>query len=178
VKIAGVATLPAAPAQVWDLLTDAQRLARLLPGCERLEPDGPDRYKAAVKFGLAAISGKYAGSLEFSQKKPPRSMVLKLEGRGLPGFVQGEARIELAPQGATTEVRYSGEAQVGGMIAAVGQRLIEGAARKIVRQFFDAASAELRSLPRVEPLAQPLSGPLSKNVPPARPRRASNRKRS
>ncbi len=97
-KLAGTATLPAPPAEVWSLLMDASRLSRLLPGCERLEPDGPDRYKVAVKFGIAAISGKYAGTLEFSQKKPPHSLIVKMDGKGLPGFVKGEGRIELTPK--------------------------------------------------------------------------------
>ena len=144
-KLAGTASLPAPPAEVWSLLTDASRLSRLLPGCERLEPDGPDRYKVAVKFGIAAISGKYAGTLEFSQKKPPHSLVLKMDGKGLPGFVKGEGRIDLAPKGSDTELTYSGEAQVGGLIASVGQRMIDAAARKIVQQFFESAKAELAS---------------------------------
>ena len=144
-KFAGTATLPASPEEVWSLLTDASRLARLLPGCERLDPDGPDRFKAAVKFGIAAISGKYAGTLEFAEKKPPHSLVLKLDGKGLPGFVKGEGRIELAAKGGDTELTYTGEAQVGGLIASVGQRMLDAAARKIVQQFFDAAKAELAS---------------------------------
>ena len=142
-KIEGTASLPASPAEVWWLLTDASRLSQLLPGCERLEPDGPDRYKAAVKFGIAAISGKYSGTLEFSQKKPPHSLLLKMDGRGLPGFVQGEARISLAAKGSDTELTYAGEAQVGGLIASVGQRMLEAGARKIVQQFFESAKAEL-----------------------------------
>ena len=144
-KLAGTATLPAPTSEVWSLLTDASRLSRLLPGCERLEPDGPDRYKAAVKFGIAAISGKYAGTLEFAEKKPPLSLILKLDGKGLPGFVKGEGRIELAPKGDTTEIAYTGEAHVGGLIASVGQRMLDAAARKIVQQFFDSAKAELES---------------------------------
>ena len=122
-KLAGTVALPAPPDEVWSLFTDPDRLSRLLPGCERLEPDGPDRYKAAVKFGIAAISGKYAGTLEFSQKKPPHSLVLKMDGKGLPGFVKGEGRIDLAPKGSDTELTYSGEAQVGGLIASMGQLL-------------------------------------------------------
>jgi carbon monoxide dehydrogenase subunit G len=145
VKFEGTASLPAPPAEVFSLLTDASRLARLLPGCERLEPDGPDRYKAAVKFGIAAISGKYAGTLEFAEKKPPHSLTLKMDGKGLPGFVKGEGRIELTAKGSDTELTYSGEAQVGGLIASVGQRMIDVAARKIVQQFFDAVKAELAS---------------------------------
>jgi len=143
VNLSGAVTLPGTPAQVWELLTDAQRLARVLPGCERLDPDGPHRYKAVVKFGVAAISGKYAGSLEFLQLKPPHSLTLQFDGRGLPGFVHGQARIELLRKGPGTELRYSGEAQIGGIIATVGQRLLEAAARKIVQQFFAAAAAEL-----------------------------------
>jgi hypothetical protein len=70
-KLEGRYTLPAPPDKVWALLTDPQRLAKLLPGCERLDPDGPDRFKAVVKFAIAAISGKYAGTLEFADKNPP-----------------------------------------------------------------------------------------------------------
>jgi carbon monoxide dehydrogenase subunit G len=143
-KLAGQYILPASPAKVWALLTDPNRLAKLLPGCERLDPDGPDRFKAAVKFGIAAISGKYAGTIEFAEKNPPNSMRMKLSGKGIPGFVDGVGHIELAEKGGQTELRYTGEAQVGGMIASVGQRMIEGAARKIVDQFFAAASEELK----------------------------------
>ena len=143
-KLAGKYILPAPPAKVWELLNDPVRLAKLLPGCERLDPDGPDRYKAAVKFGLAAISGKYAGTVEFADKKPPRSMRMKITGKGIPGFVDGTGNIELSEQAGQTELRYTGEAQVGGMIASVGQRMIEGAAKKIVDQFFAAAAEELK----------------------------------
>jgi carbon monoxide dehydrogenase subunit G len=146
VKLAGQYLLPAPPSEVWDLLTDPVRLAKLLPGCERLEPDGPDRYKAAIKFGLAAISGKYAGSVEFAEKKPPHSMRMKIAGKGMPGFVDGTGNIEMSEKDGQTELRYTGEAQVGGMIASVGPRMIEGAAKKIVDQFFGAAAEELKKV--------------------------------
>jgi len=144
VKLAGQYILPAPPAKVWELLTDPVRLPKLLPGCERLDPDGPDRFKAAVKFGLAAISGNYSGTVEFAEKKPPKSMRMKFSGKGVPGFVDGVGHIELVEKSGQTELRYTGDAQVGGMIAAVGQRMIEGAARKIVDQFFAAAAEELK----------------------------------
>jgi carbon monoxide dehydrogenase subunit G len=160
-KIKGIVQLPATPPAVWALLTDPVSLARLLPGCERLDPDGPDRYKAAVKFGIAAISGNYAGSVEFSRKKPPHSLALTLDGKGLPGFVHAEGSIVLAPQGPQTEVRYSGEAQVGGMIASVGQRMLESAARRIVQQFFEAAAGELQT----RAPAASSGGPVAKPTP-------------
>jgi len=142
-KLSGSVTLAAPPEKVWGAINDPIVLARCLPGCERLDPDGPDRFKAAVSFGLAAISGRYAGSLELAEKKPPHSMLLKIEGKGIPGFVKGQGRVELRAKGKHTELHYEGEAQVGGMIAAVGQRMIEAASKKIVGQFFEKISAEL-----------------------------------
>jgi len=122
VKLAGTLTLPASPEEVWALLTDASRLAPLLPGCERLEPDGPDRYKAAVKFGIAAISGKYAGTLEFAEKKPSHSLVLKMDGKGLPGFVKGEGKVQLSPKDSGTLLQYSGDVSAGGATSLVLHR--------------------------------------------------------
>ena len=144
-KIAGSYLLPGTPEQVWDLLNDPQRLAKCLPGCERLESDGSDRYKATIKFALAAISGNYAGTLELAEKKPPRSLRLKVEGKGIPGFMKGEGKLELVKKRGQTELRYTGEAHVGGMIAAVGQRMIDLAARKITQQFFERAAEQLKS---------------------------------
>jgi carbon monoxide dehydrogenase subunit G len=103
--------------------------------------------------------------------KPPHSLALQFDGRGLPGFVRGQAGIELLRKGAGTELRYSGEAQVGGVVAGVGQRLLEASARKILQQFFDAAAAELKS-------AQPPARSLSPAARPSRPARSAHRKRS
>lgn len=144
-KVVGSYLLPGTPEQVWDLLNDPERLAKSLPGCERLEPDGPDRYKVAIKFALAAISGKYTGSVELSEKKPPRSLRMRLEGKGTAGFMKGEGQLELIEKHGQTEVRYSGEAQVGGLIASVGQRLIDFTARKMIQQFFEATAAQLKT---------------------------------
>ncbi len=144
-KLAGTATLPGTPEQVWELLNDPARLAKALPGCERLEPDGPDRYKAVIKFALAAVSGSYNGSVELSDKKPPHSLRLKMDGRGLPGWVKGEGELKLAAKKNETEVSYSGDAQVGGMIASVGQRMMESAAKRIVQQFFESVAKQMKA---------------------------------
>ncbi len=144
-KLAGRERLPASPEEVWRLLNDPARLAQCLPGCEELVPAGPDRYRAKIHLVLAAISGNFSGSLELAEKAPAKSLRLRIEGRGAQGFVRGDGRIELAGEKGGTEVRYDGEAQVGGMIAAVGQRLIETAARTLIRQFFASAAAQLES---------------------------------
>ena len=143
-KVQGTASLPAPRQQVWDLLNDPQRLAKLLPGAERLEPDGPDRYKVAMKFGIAAFSGKFQGAVELAEKKPPESLKMRVDGRGAPGFLKGEGTLSLRDKNSVTEVHYEGEAQVGGVIASVGQRMIEVASKKIIQQFFEAAAAELK----------------------------------
>jgi hypothetical protein len=145
VKLEGSTLLPAAREEVWDLLTDPARLAKCLPGCERLEPDGPDRYKMIVKFGIAAISGKYSGTIELTEKNPPASLRMRVDSKGTAGFMIGEGRLELREKSGQTELRYAGEAQVGGLIASVGQRMIESAAKKILQQFFDSAAAQLKS---------------------------------
>jgi carbon monoxide dehydrogenase subunit G len=145
VKIQGTHLLPGTREQVWELFNDPERLAKLLPGCERLEPDGKNRYKVAIKFALAAFSGAYAGLVELSEQKPPKSMHMRVEGKGAPGFMKGEGALELVEKGGQTEVHYNGEAQVGGLIAAVGQRMIEAAAKKILQQFFQSATAQLQN---------------------------------
>jgi carbon monoxide dehydrogenase subunit G len=145
VKLRGLARLPAARALVWELLTNPEKLAKCLPGCERLEATGADEYQVAVKFGIAAISGKYSGKVTLAEKRPPASLRMKVEGKGAPGFMKGEGKIELVERNGETEVRYEGEAQVGGLIASVGQRMIEAAAKRIVQQFFDSAGKQLRN---------------------------------
>lgn len=144
-KIEGRAQLPGTREQVWQLFTDPAQLQKLLPGAEKLEPDGADRYKISVKFGIAAISGKYSGSVELADQMPPSSLRMKVDGKGAPGFMKGEGRLELREKSDGTEVRYAGEAQVGGLIASVGQRMMEAASKKIIQQFFEAAAAELQS---------------------------------
>jgi carbon monoxide dehydrogenase subunit G len=129
--------------RVWALLTDPAVLARATPGCERLEPVGPDEFDATLSVGVAAVKGTYQGRLAITDKKPPEGYTLRVEGSGRPGFVKGEGRLALTEQDGGTLVTITGEAQVGGLIAAVGQRLMGAAARMLMSQFFAALEAEL-----------------------------------
>lgn len=134
--LTGETRVPAPCSRVWLLLTDPSSLARALPGCEKLEPQGADSYQLTMKLGVGAISGTYTGTVRLDEKQPESALRLVVESRGSWGFVQGDGRIELHEQGSTTVIRYAGEIQVGGMIAAVGQRLLESAARMVINQFF------------------------------------------
>lgn len=142
-KLQGASVLPASPVEVWDFLNDPSRLAKILPGCERLEPAGPDKFKVVVKFAIAAIGGNFAGSVELKDKKPPKSMSIRMESKGTPGFVHGEGSIQIAAKGKQAELKYSGEALVGGLIAGVGQRMLEAAAKRVINQIFTQMSREL-----------------------------------
>ena len=130
-------------AAVWDLLTDPDIVASCLPGCERLEPLGDDRYRAVLTLAVAAISGKYTGTLALLDKRPPRSYRLAVEGTGKGGFVNGQADIELVDQGGETLVNVSGQAEVGGLIASVGQRLLGSVSRMMMDRFFACLQSKL-----------------------------------
>jgi carbon monoxide dehydrogenase subunit G len=143
VKIEGRARIAAPRDEVWNFLDDPQRLAKCLPGCENLEPDGVDRYKMSLKFGIAAITGKFAGSVSLTEKTPPSSMRMQVDGKGAPGFMKGQGRLTLTEAAGGTDVSYEGEAHVGGLIASVGSRLIEASAKKIIQQFFECAQKQL-----------------------------------
>jgi uncharacterized protein len=129
--------------RVWALFNDPDVLARATPGCERLEPIGPDEFEATLSVGVAAVKGVYQGKLSIVDKKPPESYTLRVEGSGRPGFVKGEGRLTLSPQDGGTLATIRAEAQVGGVIAAVGQRLLGAASRMLMEQFFSALEAEI-----------------------------------
>jgi carbon monoxide dehydrogenase subunit G len=138
VKIEGQYTIAAPQQTVWDRLNDPEVLAKSLPGVDKLESTGPDSYKAKIKYKMGPVSGTFDGTVELSEKNPPNSMRLKTSARGGPGFVNGDGKVELTAKGDETEIRYSGEVQLGGMLAAVGSRMLEGAAKKSIEEFFQS----------------------------------------
>ena len=142
-KISGQHQLKAPVAKAWKVLTDPAALQKATPGCERLAPVGPDEFEATLKLGIAMVKGTYKGKLAIRDKSPTESYRLVMEGSGSPGFVKGEALLHLTEQGGGTLVTYEGEAQVGGAIASVGQRLVEGVARMLLSQLFKNLEKEL-----------------------------------
>src|SRR6059036_1076723 len=104
-------TFAAPPAAVWTLLNDPSVVASCLPGCDRLEPMGDDRYRADLTLAVAAVSGRYSATLAIVDKRPPHSYRLVVEGTGTPGFVKGEATVELVEQSNSTIVNVKGQGQ-------------------------------------------------------------------
>ena len=124
---------------------DAAAIASCIPGCDRLDADGPDRYKAAITIGMAAITGHYEGTVIISDKHEPSSYKLSVAGQGRPGFVKGDATILLRADGMSTIVDVTGTVQTGGTIARLGQRLIGSAAKMMQDRFFACLQSKLRS---------------------------------
>ena len=141
--ITGTYTFAAPPEKVWALMMDPAAIASCIPGCDRLEPDGVDRYKASITIGMAAITGKYEGTVTISEKTPPSSYQLTVEGQGRPGFVKGTVTIALRADGGNTIVDVNGTAQTGGTIARLGQRLIGSAAKMMQDRFFACMQSKL-----------------------------------
>jgi carbon monoxide dehydrogenase subunit G len=134
--IAGSYTFNAPPDRVWNLLMDPAVIASCIPGCEKLEPTGEDRYRASLTVALAAITGSYEGTVQITEKVPNERYRLTVEGQGKPGFVKGNAAITLRPDAATTIVDVSGTVETGGPIARLGQRLIGNVSKMMQDRFF------------------------------------------
>ena len=141
--ISGSYTFNAQRDRVWDLLMNPDVIASCIPGCDRFEPDGEDRYKLTLTVGLAAITGTYDGTVVLTDKIPQTSYRLVVEGQGRPGFVKGNSAIVLRAEGETTVLDVTGTVQTGGAIARVGQRLIGGVAKMMLDRFFACLQAKL-----------------------------------
>jgi len=142
-RIEGSYDLRAPRDRVWQALLDPDQLSKAMPGCEKLEAVGPDEYTATLKVGVAAVKGTFQGKVRLSDKEPPARYRMAVEGSGGPGFVRGEASMELSEIEGGTRIAYTAEVQVGGLIAGVGQRMLGGVARMLVDQFFSKMAEQI-----------------------------------
>lgn len=142
-RISGTYAFAAPVERVWDLLMDTAAIAGCMPGCRELRDLGGDRYQAELVVPIAAITGNYGGTIAIEDKDPPRSYRLVVQGSGRSGFVKGAATITLEPGGQGTTVTVEADADVGGAVARVGQRLLEGVARTMMNRFFDCLRSRL-----------------------------------
>lgn len=139
--------LPVPLQTAWDALNDPAVLQRCIPGCESLTASGdgnPPAYEIAMLAAVGPVKARFKGRMELVDVTPPRSYTLYFDGQGgAAGFGKGSAQVELAPEGPTvTRLSYTATAQVGGKLAQIGSRLIDGAARKLADEFFQRFAAE------------------------------------
>lgn len=149
-KLEGSYTFAAPRDMVWGVLLDPEVLAKALPGCEELERVGENEYKATLNVRVGPVQGRFTGTVTLSDLNPPVSYHMRVSGQGAPGFVNGEGDIRLEEQNGSTILHYSGEAQIGGRIASVGQRLLDSTAKSLTRQGLESMDAYIQARRQAE----------------------------
>ncbi|MEJ5990187.1 carbon monoxide dehydrogenase subunit G [Ramlibacter sp. PS3R-8] len=133
--------------QAWEALNDPQVLKACIPGCDKVEPTADNQYAIAMAVKVGPVAARFAGKITLLDVLPPNSYTLAFEGQGgAAGFGKGSAKVSLAPpvEGAGCELNYTANAQVGGKIAQVGQRLVDGVARSMAEEFFRRFDEEMQ----------------------------------
>src|SRR5262245_9823564 len=144
-KIEGTYKIEAPRERVFQALTDPAVLQKTIPGCERMEKAGDNKYNATLSAGVGPIKGTFAATISIENAVAPSNYRLVVEGKGQPGFIKGSGDLALDDENGAALIRYTGNVQVGGMLASVGQRLIESTAKLLAGKSFAALENELRS---------------------------------
>lgn len=142
-KVEGSYTFNAPREEVWSALLDPEVLGRVLPGGQELERVAENQFKAKLKIKVGPVQGLFSGSVKLSDLNPPEGYHLDVQGNGAPGFVKGEGRLRLEAHDGSTLMHYEGDAQVGGRLASVGQRLMDTSAQALIRQSLEALDAQI-----------------------------------
>ncbi len=142
-KVAGEYRFDAPPEQVWEALLDPEVLAATMPGCQKLELTSENTYEGTLDIKVGPVQGRFQGKVKLDEIDPPNGYTMQLDGQGAPGFVKATARVEIAGDGDGTRLTYDGDAQVGGRIASVGQRLLDSSAKAIIKQSLEGLEGQL-----------------------------------
>ena len=143
-KLAGNYKFEAPVAEVWKALLDPVVLAAVMPGCEKLElVDGA--YVGELNIKVGPVQGKFQGKVILSDVEEEQGYTMTVDGRGAPGFVKAKAAVKLTPVGDETTMEYDADAQVGGRIASVGQRLIDSSAKAIIKESLEGLNANVKA---------------------------------
>ena len=142
-KIKGEYRFDAPREVVWDALRDPTVLASVLPGCEKLDQVGEEAYEGTLNIKVGPVQGRFEGKIQLEDVEPPTGYTMKVDGRGAPGFVKATGRLKLAEEGEATLLTYDSDAQVGGRIAGVGQRLLDSSAKAIIKQSLEGLNSSL-----------------------------------
>lgn len=136
-KLQGSHTVPAPRQQVWEALNDPAMLQRCTPGCRRMVVNAAGGYDTELELNLGAIKGRFGGTIEIRDRVPGSRYSLAVSARGPAGFLNAAGDVELKEMDGATRIEFSGQAQTGGTIAGIGQRVMDSAARRLVAQFFE-----------------------------------------
>ena len=135
--MSGEYQLAAPPQTVWEKLNDAETLKASIPGCEQLDKVSDTEFQAIATVKIGPVKARFKGKVHLTDLNPPNSYKISGEGEGgVAGFAKGGATVALAPKDGGTLLTYNVEAQIGGKLAQLGQRLVNGAAKKVADEFF------------------------------------------
>lgn len=152
--------IPASAEKVWIAINDPEVLRQCVPGCERMEKTDPTHFTAAAVLKIGPVKATFNANLELSDLDPPRRCKIKGEGQGgVAGFARGEAEVELTPEAGGTALSYTAQAAIGGKLAQIGQRLIDGAAKQIADDFFARFAAVVAAQPETPAEVEPSTAP-------------------
>lgn len=143
--IEGSYTFQAPREAVWDAIMDPQIMGKALPGGEKLERVSETEYVGVMDVRVGPVQGKFNGKIDLLEAERPQRCTMKVDGRGAPGFLSGNGSWQLAANGDATVMTYSGDVEVGGKIANVGQRLLESSAKSITRQGLESLDAQIQA---------------------------------
>ena len=136
-KLAGNYEINAPRERVWSAITEPASLQGCIPGCQRLEDVGDSNYEASISAQLGPIRGNFNAKVSIKDWNPYESYRMIVSANGAPGFVNGEAFITLTEVGGVTTVSVDGDGQAGGLLARVGQRMMENVSRTMMDRFFN-----------------------------------------
>ncbi len=154
-EIEGEQRIAATREDVWAALNDAQALRLCIPGCDSLERISENEFDGTVTAKVGPVKASFGGRVTLSDIDPPNGYTLSGEGKGTAGFAKGEASVRLREDGGETVLSYTAKAQVGGKLAQVGSRLIDGTVRKLSGQFFAKLSEHLAAVEVAPAVAAP-----------------------
>jgi uncharacterized protein len=145
VKLEGTHQLDASRQRVYQSLINPEVLQRCIPGCERLEKTGENTFAATIRTGVGSIKGVFNGTARLEDLREPEHLRIVVDGKGAPGFLKGSGDLDLEEAEGNTNVKYVGDIQIGGTIASVGQRMLQGTAKMMATQFFTSLAAEAKT---------------------------------
>jgi uncharacterized protein len=141
-KIEGSHKIDAPRERIFAALINPDVLQKCIPGCEQMEKTGENQYKANLTAGVGPVKGVFTATISLQGIIAPEHYKLVVEGKGQPGFVKGSGELNLTDAGGATEITYTGDVNVGGLIASVGQRMIQATANLLAGRFFKSLEAE------------------------------------
>jgi hypothetical protein len=141
-KLEGTHKIEAPRDRIFAALVDPAVLQKCIPGCEQMEKTGDNQYKAKLTAGVGPVKGVFTATISLQEIVAPEHYKLVVEGKGQPGFVKGSGELNLKDADDGTEIQYTGEVNVGGLIASVGQRMIQATANMLAARFFKSLEAE------------------------------------